>query len=801
MKDRSWSGAKDIKNAFLGVTLSLIGLSVLVFTGCMSAAQSEGSSYLVRARELYDDYDFMEAYTLLEEGLEKYPDDEDLNYWLIRTVNASYWLKSTHPEKSDLFPAADGAAEWFHDGPNVKIVTEIGRFHWLKNNREKARDCFERAIEINPEYYPAYNYLGNYYYILNRVRSRKYYEKLFALKPAVLDFLGIAVHDEYLVGQILECNNLKELYLAGASPDLLEGIGALTDLEILYLTGQNLTSNELHTINSLKNLKVLSLHANKLTKIAGLENLADLRILHLNDNRIRRIENLDRLKHLRVLDLRSNRIDKLENLEALTDLRHLYLDHNRISKIENLDTLTRLTVLEVYDNQIQKLENLSGCTQLRVLNFYFNQISSLENLDTLTQLQRLYLRGNQISRLENLDSQVNLEILDLYDNQVKKLENLSGLNHLRELILCNNQIIRLEGLDTLTRLQILDLRKNRIRKIENLDRLTNLQTLMLSFNGIKRLENLDGLRNLKDLYVSYNQISRIENLDSLISLRNLYLGGGIIPAIENLDGLTRLEVLYLADNKISKMENLAHLTNLQTLFLGSNKIGRIENPDPPPHLETLDLLGNEISEVKTISNLGNVRHLYLARNQIGMVGETTLEIPSSFSQLKSLIIGGPDYMRPGNIKYIKGIQYLKHIEELEISYQNILELPDLSFMDQLKKLHLEKCVNLETIDYQKIPAGVKSLTLWNVNLKDLKGIERLAGLEVLWIGDNPGLTSVSHLHEIDTLNELNVGLCAHLPAEEILKLDNLKTVIVGIEQYPPPVIESLQKKGIKVQSM
>jgi hypothetical protein len=108
---------------------------------------------------------------------------------------------------------------------------------------------------------------------------------------------------------------------------------------------------------------------------------------------------------------------------------------------------------------------------------------------------------------------------------------------------------------------------------------------------------------------------------------------------------------------------------------------------------------------------------------------------------------------------------------------------------------------MKTIDYGKIPAGVKSLTLWNVNLKDLQGIERLVNLEELWIGDNSGLKTLSRLNDVKTLKNLNIGLCSNLPPEELLKLNNIGTLIIATDQYLPQVIEALKKKGINVQLM
>jgi hypothetical protein len=163
-----------------------------------------------------------------------------------------------------------------------------------------------------------------------------------------------------------------------------------------------------------------------------------------------------------------------------------------------------------------------------------------------------------------------------------------------------------------------------------------------------------------------------------------------------------------------------------------------------------------------------------------------------------LIISGQDYMKPGSVHSIDGIENLERIEEFEFAYQDLFKLPDMSSLRNLRRLHIEKCVHLEPIDFKKIPEGVLSLTLWNINLKNLDGIERLENLETLWIGDNPRLTSLSNLNEIETLKELDIAFCDNLPADELFNLYHIKTLRILYDQYPAEVVKVLERRGIEV---
>jgi Leucine-rich repeat (LRR) protein len=63
--------------------------------------------------------------------------------------------------------------------------------------------------------------------------------------------------------------------------------------------------------------------------------LVCLEYLYLNNNKIKKIENLDNNKNLKHLELRSNRIEELSGLKNLTNLHYLTLSCNLIKKIDD----------------------------------------------------------------------------------------------------------------------------------------------------------------------------------------------------------------------------------------------------------------------------------------------------------------------------------------------------------------------------------------------------------------------------------------------------------------------------------
>ena len=66
------------------------------------------------------------------------------------------------------------------------------------------------------------------------------------------------------------------------------------------------------------------------SQITGLDNLAELKVLNLAGNLIRKISNLQGLTSLEELNVRRNRIRSTQGLEAVPTLEKLYLSNNEI---------------------------------------------------------------------------------------------------------------------------------------------------------------------------------------------------------------------------------------------------------------------------------------------------------------------------------------------------------------------------------------------------------------------------------------------------------------------------------------
>ncbi len=343
-------------------------------------------------------------------------------------------------------------------------------------------------------------------------------------------------------------------------------------------------------------LGLSSMNIKKISDVKGLESLANLQTLDLQDNQITKIKGLKSLANLQKLLLDRNKITEIKGLETLTNLQDLSLFSNQITEIKGLESLANLQTLYLGGNPITKIKGLETLTNLEELSLTGNQITKIKGLETLTNLEALYLEVNQITEIEGLESLANLQILRLDCNQITEIKGLESLANLQRLLLDSNQITKIKGLESLANLQYLHLENNQITKIKGLESLTNLQYLCFKNNQITEIEGLESLANLKWLRLNKNQITEIKGLESLFNLQRLDIYSNLITEIKGLESLANLQELNLNYNKITEIKGLESLANLQKLHLMNNRITEIKGLESLFNLQILDLENNQIPE-------------------------------------------------------------------------------------------------------------------------------------------------------------------------------------------------------------
>lgn len=175
---------------------------------------------------------------------------------------------------------------------------------------------------------------------------------------------------------------------------------------------------------------------NKLTSIEGIEDVPHVLEFYAAKNRIKEIHPcIGKLKNLKILGIQTNDIKKIENLEECEDLEELYMQQNFITKIEGLDNNKKLRVLDLAYNKVEAIDGLDNNKELTDLWINQNRISdwsSVEYLKNLPNLDTIYLIHNPVSEdkkyvewiIENLPSMQQIDADSVA--MIKKRSQSSG---------------------------------------------------------------------------------------------------------------------------------------------------------------------------------------------------------------------------------------------------------------------------------------------------------------------------------------------------------------------------------------
>jgi hypothetical protein len=136
-----------------------------------------------------------------------------------------------------------------------------------------------------------------------------------------------------------------------------EMIKILLDSKIFFLNDKKLT--KLTNLDIYTNLEELYLQRNFIKQIEGLNGkyLKNLQILNLNNNYIRKIENLKNLENLKILDLGDNLIDNFEIQTVPENIVYLYLFDNLF--FDKIDLLKFRSICIINLKQLYRLDCLT----------------------------------------------------------------------------------------------------------------------------------------------------------------------------------------------------------------------------------------------------------------------------------------------------------------------------------------------------------------------------------------------------------------------------------------------------------
>ncbi|ODM98810.1 Protein tilB [Orchesella cincta] len=165
------------------------------------------------------------------------------------------------------------------------------------------------------------------------------------------------------------------------------------------ITMQLLRKRSEHNEGEIHSLEELALHQEKLENIELIDKVCrNLKILLLQNNAISKIENVGRLKNLEYLNLALNSVEKIENLEGCESLKKLDLTLNFVAELTSVKSISGLPHLE----QLYLVGN--PCHDFPGYRDYV--VGALPHLQSLD--------GREITRAERITASQNHEELEQF---------------------------------------------------------------------------------------------------------------------------------------------------------------------------------------------------------------------------------------------------------------------------------------------------------------------------------------------------------------------------------------------------
>ncbi|XP_076445217.1 uncharacterized protein LOC143283071 isoform X2 [Babylonia areolata] len=341
-------------------------------------------------------------------------------------------------------------------------------------------------------------------------------------KLEVLDCLGQELERANFTGD--DCvHNLEVLKLQGNGSALFPvlDLRRMSNLTVLHLENTAVNDSFWEVLPSLKNLTNLALPLNSLTSI-NLTGDGSLLYVNLSGNAISGSMDSSTIsshRNLTVIDLSWNRLTKLTGgaFANLTSLRTLNLQHNRLVMVlhKAFQNLPDLLFLHLDNNSLASLPIylLREMPALKVLSVDDNRLNSMPYLKDHDQLVWVSARRNRLRSLPMLSGVPRLEYLVLQGNRLSMVRSgvFLGAPLLSYLDLSNNSIVHIDRFQNHLGLRLIRLDHNHIQDVSFVfSQMPQLNSLFLDTNMLTRLTSEMFPPSLRSLSVSDNLLSYIE---------------------------------------------------------------------------------------------------------------------------------------------------------------------------------------------------------------------------------------------------------------------------------------------------
>ncbi|CAL6090359.1 leucine-rich_repeat domain-containing protein [Hexamita inflata] len=422
--------------------------------------------------------------------------------------------------------------------------------------------------------------------------------------------------------------------------------------------------------------------------------------LTINNCKLTNIVGIENMKQMQYLNLKDNQIVSIEQLQQLSNLKQVIVDNNFIQDLEYLANQDWIS--------LQKAPRDSDLTA------YLTDTNSPLTLEALkAQMAPKKAKSDQLVApllymYNKYQPQVNYNKIEIFsDTGIKDIKFMDQIS-VQCLILnqCQNFTFRMAP--------------------------TQLLYLTLNDCDISDLEGLQQFQQLKKLELIKNtQIQSVKQVYSLTNLLSLTISNTKLTNLVGIESLSKLKFIDLRDNCIVSVEPLKPLQYIKQLLLDNNQILDME------HLTTINNYSSDWIYYQNETDDAVLNRYILDTNQKLSLQELKMSFEAKKRRTSELI---RDYPAAYDAK-MKAKYQNNNIHQngfgfgpyLGISHNQ--ELRDLHFISELgvTDLRLYSCQNAHAL---RVPTNLRLFQHDSSALKTAKGVDRLVGLEYLFLPSN-----------------------------------------------------------------
>ncbi len=228
-----------------------------------------------------------------------------------------------------------------------------------------------------------------------------------------------ALNDAKIYSVVLNNNNITELNLEGE--------------DLQYIQANN---NKITKASKNKNVVYIDLSNNNLENYDLLTSYPKATEVYLNNNNISSLKGINKLREVKLLSLDGNKISKID--EASRNIEYLKLAKNNLESLDGIAKFRKLDSLDINSNKVSDITELNKITNLSGLDIGNNKINNLEEIsDSLSDIESLVLSlegttdvtgkiGSNITGLNLTSTSVDSIDLDSDNLYMLNIEKMKG---------------------------------------------------------------------------------------------------------------------------------------------------------------------------------------------------------------------------------------------------------------------------------------------------------------------------------------------------------------------------------------